>query len=87
MLSRPHSDGFFAVIGGSAAIAQMVDTTLFERLACGGGVPVDISATRRSVVHQGWVEDKDTDCIDGFDGDEFAPSAGSRTLGASSPSS
>jgi ubiquitin-protein ligase E3 A len=69
----PLSEGFRAILGGSALLQSMVDAVQLEKIVCGGSVPVDIPAIRRGAAQEGWSRDEELDylvafwsCIEGF---------------------
>lgn len=69
----PLSEGFRAILGGSALLRSMVDAVQLEKIVCGGSVPVDIAAIRRGATLEGWTRAEESlylasfwDAVEGF---------------------
>lgn len=62
----PLSEGFRAILGGSALLRSMVDAVQLEKIVCGGSVPVDVSAIRRGAAHEGWSRAEEGEYVDSF---------------------
>mmetsp|Transcript_76076 Transcript_76076/g.211493 ORF Transcript_76076/g.211493 Transcript_76076/m.211493 type:complete len:814 (-) Transcript_76076:137-2578(-) len=62
----PLSEGFRAILGGSALLRSMVDAVQLEKIVCGGSVPVDVPAIRRGAAHEGWSQDEEAEYLSSF---------------------
>lgn len=62
----PLSEGFRAILGGSALLRSMVDAVQLEKIVCGGSVPVDINAIRRGAAHEGWSKAEEAEYLAAF---------------------
>merc|ERR1712187_952211 len=63
---EPLSEGFRAILGGSALLRSMVDAVQLEKIVCGGSVPVDVAAIRRGATHEGWSRVDEPDYLSAF---------------------
>jgi len=62
----PLSEGFRAILGGSALLQSMVDAVQLEKIVCGGSVPVDIGAIQRGATQEGWTKEEETGYLNMF---------------------
>eukprot|EP00928_Gymnodinium_smaydae_P095480 TRINITY_DN8223_c0_g1_i2.p1 TRINITY_DN8223_c0_g1~~TRINITY_DN8223_c0_g1_i2.p1 ORF type:complete len:723 (+),score=148.56 TRINITY_DN8223_c0_g1_i2:292-2460(+) len=59
----PLSEGFRAILGGSALLQSMVDAVQLEKIVCGGSVPVDVGAIRRGASCEGWTREEQAEYL------------------------
>jgi hypothetical protein len=59
------ADGFFGTLGRSELIRRHFDGAQLEAIICGGTIPIDIQALRRSSIEVAW-DSTDKDFLDSF---------------------